>query len=56
MVQTVSGENVTSVSNVVPVDRISPDAVKIPQTEAAYYIMKYLACMYYISIYQDIKD
>ena len=50
MVQTISVEHVQSVPDVAPVDRISPDAVKILQTEAENYIMKYLACKYYISI------
>ena len=50
MVQTVSIEHVQSVADVAPVDRISPDAVKFLQTEAENYIMKYLACKYYISI------
>ena len=56
MVQTVSVQNVQSVPDVAPVDRISPDAVKILQTEAENYIMQYLACKYYISIYKDSKD
>ena len=51
MVQTVSIETVTSISDVATGDRIFPDAVQILQIEAENYIMKYLACKYYISIH-----
>ena len=54
IVQTVSVENVQTVSDVAPVEHISSDAVKIVPTEAENYILKYLACKYYISMHKDI--
>ena len=55
IVHSVSVVNVQTVSDVAPVEHISSNAVKILQIEAENYILKYLACKYYISMDEDIK-